>query len=511
MKFIRIFVCGFFCLISFSKITAQLSSFDSSFVLISSPGFDFRNPQFDKSQSAINYFIKDCILAYEKWSDDNSSNISVRFIKFASIDSAYDLTNDSFLNIHPSVAYFSDLPEYNDGAVVFQSNRNDHWNIYFSKYSSNVWSTPVSVTPDTTDNLTPEISGYSINNSKNYLITYVRESDIYLKNYFNGVWGDEINVSSDDSLICFSPKISKGSFSSPTIYLSYLRKVNDSINSIAYHINQINTNGAVILGPRKFILQPNSQDNISYSQEFSSPVLVYDYDTLGKTNVYAASNNFSGNNELHNLSVNYSGNNFSGKFSTHGDITDGIYITASCWINEKSDSVNIFANIRNTFFGNPKKFYVGDTSVLTSVNLSTKLCKGSNNLYRFRMLWEKKVNGRIALIESHMDDFLASVIKTSNLTPDNFYLSQNYPNPFNPKTIIKYSIPTTQFTILKVYNALGKEVSTLVDKKQNAGTYEVDFNGEGLPSGIYFYILTVHSDKLETGDFIDTKRMILLK
>ncbi|MEO6696086.1 MAG: T9SS type A sorting domain-containing protein [Ignavibacteria bacterium] len=102
------------------------------------------------------------------------------------------------------------------------------------------------------------------------------------------------------------------------------------------------------------------------------------------------------------------------------------------------------------------------------------------------------------------DTTLTVIHNLSNQIPNRFSLSQNYPNPFNPKTIIKYSIPTTQFTILKVYNALGKEVSTLVDKKQNAGTYEVDFNGEGLPSGIYFY-------QLNTEDFLETRRMILLK
>jgi hypothetical protein len=83
-------------------------------------------------------------------------------------------------------------------------------------------------------------------------------------------------------------------------------------------------------------------------------------------------------------------------------------------------------------------------------------------------------------------------------------LTQNFPNPFNPNTIINYQLPISNFVSLKVYDALGKEVATLVNQKQNSGSYEVEFNGEGLPSGIYFY-------KLEAGDFVETKRMILLK
>jgi len=101
-------------------------------------------------------------------------------------------------------------------------------------------------------------------------------------------------------------------------------------------------------------------------------------------------------------------------------------------------------------------------------------------------------------------------IITSNITaPQNFILSQNYPNPFNPITIIRYSIPSdvrgqTSDVKLVVYNNLGKEIITLVNEKQNPGSYAVDFNGEGLPSGVYFY-------KLEAGEFEETKRMILLK
>jgi len=85
-----------------------------------------------------------------------------------------------------------------------------------------------------------------------------------------------------------------------------------------------------------------------------------------------------------------------------------------------------------------------------------------------------------------------------------YRLEQNYPNPFNPSTKIVYSIPKTQYTILKVFDILGKEVKTLVNETKPAGIYEVEFDGSNLSSGIYFY-------KLETEGFIETKRMILIK
>jgi hypothetical protein len=90
-----------------------------------------------------------------------------------------------------------------------------------------------------------------------------------------------------------------------------------------------------------------------------------------------------------------------------------------------------------------------------------------------------------------------------------FSLEQNYPNPFNPVTMIKYTIPQnekreTKNVTLIVYDILGNKISTLVDEQKSSGSYEVKFNGNDLSSGIYFY-------QLKAGDFISTKKMLLIK
>jgi len=99
---------------------------------------------------------------------------------------------------------------------------------------------------------------------------------------------------------------------------------------------------------------------------------------------------------------------------------------------------------------------------------------------------------------------LVGIMPISSKTPTEFLLSQNYPNPFNPTTHLEFGISELGFVSLKVYDILGNEVKTLVNENKPAGSYSVDFDGADLPSGIYFY-------KLESGDFSDTKRMILLK
>jgi hypothetical protein len=88
--------------------------------------------------------------------------------------------------------------------------------------------------------------------------------------------------------------------------------------------------------------------------------------------------------------------------------------------------------------------------------------------------------------------------------PEKYLLEQNYPNPFNPTTIIKYQIPENSFVTLKIYDLLGKEVATLVNKEQTKGFYSTEFNAEKLSSGVYFY-------RLHAGSFVETRKMILLK
>lgn len=88
--------------------------------------------------------------------------------------------------------------------------------------------------------------------------------------------------------------------------------------------------------------------------------------------------------------------------------------------------------------------------------------------------------------------------------PTDFSLNQNYPNPFNPSTKISWQSPVNGWQTLKVYNLLGNEVATLVDEYKSAGKYEVNFDANKLPSGVYIY-------KLRVGSLVSTKKMLLLK
>jgi len=102
------------------------------------------------------------------------------------------------------------------------------------------------------------------------------------------------------------------------------------------------------------------------------------------------------------------------------------------------------------------------------------------------------------------DTSLTGINDEQENQPTEFSLFQNFPNPFNPATKIRYTIPSKQFVILKVFDLLGREAATLVNEEKPAGEYEIEFNGSSLSSGIYFY-------QLKAGNSIFTKRMIYLK
>jgi hypothetical protein len=93
---------------------------------------------------------------------------------------------------------------------------------------------------------------------------------------------------------------------------------------------------------------------------------------------------------------------------------------------------------------------------------------------------------------------------SSSRKPTTYMLEQNYPNPFNPVTVIKYQLSAVSKVTLKTYNVLGQEVKTLVNEIQDAGYKSVEWDANGMPSGMYFYRLTA-------GNFVETKKLILIR
>lgn len=138
----------------------------------------------------------------------------------------------------------------------------------------------------------------------------------------------------------------------------------------------------------------------------------------------------------------------------------------------------------------------------------TSYCNASSNVrIRFRLTSD----GSLQYDGWYVDDikltgYLSPLTGVTNLNtiPNKYTLEQNYPNPFNPSTQINYSIAKQGFVKISLFDVLGREVKTLVNEVKTPGYYAVEFDGTNLSSGMYFY-------RMESGSFVDTKKMTLIK
>jgi uncharacterized protein (TIGR02145 family) len=154
---------------------------------------------------------------------------------------------------------------------------------------------------------------------------------------------------------------------------------------------------------------------------------------------------------------------------------------------------------------NPNKFWLLHTAAVFWTSTQTNQSQAwerylsHDDVECGRLAWYKVMKYSIRCIKDVPTD-----IETGSNQIHKYELHQNYPNPFNPRTAIEYSISEPGFTVLKVFNVLGNEITTLVHENQSPGKYKVDWNAEGFPSGVYVYRFTA-------GNYTSIKKMILIK
>ncbi|MBA7548545.1 hypothetical protein ES705_41006 [subsurface metagenome] len=107
-------------------------------------------------------------------------------------------------------------------------------------------------------------------------------------------------------------------------------------------------------------------------------------------------------------------------------------------------------------------------------------------------------------IGAYEDQIITNIVNNYSGLPYKFVLKQNYPNPFNPKTVISYQLAVISDVELSIYSLLGQKVATLVSQKQTTGIYQVEWDARGFASGVYYY-------RINTGEFVDTKKLVLLR
>lgn len=221
---------------------------------------------------------------------------------------------------------------------------------------------------------------------------------------------------------------------------------------------------------------------------------------------------------------------FNGNVSKGGNVIVNYYDTSTENFNDIfSKSKSISASNDDTIKVISKYFWeiISDEVDFTNGEISINIenlsgVKNANNLVWLSKTqtdssWKSigaKFNGNILINNDQFNKF--SLYAIGSLNDENilpvedhsveiaFDLMQNFPNPFNPKTTISYSIPQNDYVTLKIFDVLGCEVKTLIDEQMLKGNYRIELNASSISSGIYFY-------RLKAGDYVETKKMILLK
>jgi hypothetical protein len=172
-----------------------------------------------------------------------------------------------------------------------------------------------------------------------------------------------------------------------------------------------------------------------------------------------------------------------------------------CYVEVSSDNGTTWQNVAT---------YNGTMTTWTkqSFDISSKVNLSGNFRIRFRLTSDGNTQGTGWYVDNiKITNYQGQITGTGNnlgIIPDKYSLGQNYPNPFNPSTSIKFGLSKSGIVKLIVYDVTGKVISTLLNETFNAGEHTVLFNAENLSSGVYYY-------KLESGNFSDTKKMLLIK
>lgn len=227
-------------------------------------------------------------------------------------------------------------------------------------------------------------------------------------------------------------------------------------------------------------------------------------------------------NPLH-ITRNYDGQ-YTNQNGVHSRYETNLINRYNSIINYGGENVNYIQDINNHVFGFIYSNYVYVDSVLKADSIA-KAQAGSYNDNYYQIFWNRAGNFTVYLLKQ-ASKFLAELIYTSwvnagsplptavlvnNEIAYGYSLGQNCPNPFNPDTRIKFSVPSSSLVKIVVYNSVGSEVRTLEQGTFTAGTYETEFDGSGLPSGIYYYRLTASGKSGTASGFTQTKKMILVK
>ncbi len=497
-----------FCYLVLFILFPKLSSTEWSDPIRLTNGGNDRNPSFKVNQGFTVFNWE--FLVFERKNGSNNNICITRIGSEGALENPQYITTN-YNNTNPSVAYNSPSytnPEISYALTVWQTDKNGNSDIYASRYTpATGWSAPFAVDSSGDEQTNPEVICID---STNFGITYVSGNDIICKRYdmISNSFHAAINLTMSETSPCRNPYINFISFYNYYAHLivSYEKEIMPGRFGIYYRYS-LSESDPLNWSSSDTIAFAGDNQNRGFNSYTSNANCIFESDRSGNLDIFNTVVYFPQNIKFQSSLVTGPMDEYSYAGKDYG-ITDNLN-SLNAYFKRNNQ---ISAVISAWLLGGNQEFTISTNNNYTS-NLSTSGdIKLNLNCFRYWIVYNAVHNfypdSSGIIYGKYVTNCLTNVHSDETI-PKNYFLFQNYPNPFNPVTDIRYSIPSnfksqTSNVKLVVYDNLGKEIITLINGKQNPGSYSVDFNAEGLPSGVYFY-------RLEAGEFVETKTMILLK
>ncbi|MFZ1320453.1 MAG: T9SS type A sorting domain-containing protein [Ignavibacteria bacterium] len=473
-----------------------------------------RNPSFDHSTYNIDFAAFDFEYMIFERADGNSSQICLRKIDSQGpFDSEMYLTNDAHTNKNPAISYNPPVFSFGDSIkyalAVWQSNKFGHESIFGSSFNvSSGWSEPFILDSSAAGNRNPDVIHFD---SLNFGVTYECGNDIkYLKyNILSGIISARSNLTSADPGNFSNPHITKfnNGFNNPGVAISLDKEI--SVNEKAIYCRIGIPDSMPQSGyPGDTIAYSGNNRTISFGRSKLSGHVIYETNRNGNIDIYTSEFYPTVTHTQNPVVIDNTYDNLYYKGSDI-PITDNSVITNYVYSYFRKSGSDLKLIAKAGFTGTPVIFNISDNPLYhSSLSLNNMLRVPNMPALRLWFVYNKDsldINFPSTIYGYSYTVIFTDIKTSSSNIANDFSLSQNYPNPFNPKTIINYELRVTDNVKIKVFDVLGNEVAELVNEKQNAGSYSVEFDGSGFASGIYFYSLYLN------GSLFETKRMVMLK
>ncbi len=323
--------------------------------------------------------------------------------------------------------------------------------------------------------------------------------------------GTDLSLSGGNSLSQIKALVFKGTDAAPyliekstTDFSAYCYQTDDPL------LNKITENDTVVSFGRSGVASINDIEFVFEIGDILIGDSIIKFIDIPDTLAYSTTNELNQHTRTNNFTLTPETNFYFSNiyFVVQKSNPDSALITTDA-VNFKAELVNATTNqVVGTFDNitynknNLEKYanidYSVDCSGITPGEYFLRLITSANGNAYYTLANIVNDNTTLAKKSFNKVNFTGSEIPTA------YNLAQNYPNPFNPSTTIRYQIPKGGIVTLKIYDILGSEVTTLVNEEKIAGVYEVNFNASSLASGVYIY-------KIQAGEFVNSKKMILLK